>query len=183
MSNNPFNANGVLEKAFYRCNVNEDVELSTRIYDRNIPSQPLAPQFSMRPASTKYSFFPIVDPRTPAQLEPIKPHPTYSVGQVFNPGTAQAPWSGFASNIDTESTLRSQFFALQHCDQRDYVPSTASDLYESVVPVTQDVQNHPLLFKQEKFDGFNADPHGTAGGVFGNHTRQEVKNIKTCPGR
>ena len=181
MNGQPFNSNGVLKEGCYYCNVDKDVELSNRIYERNIPSQPLAPQFSMRSVPTKYSHFPIVDPRAPAQLVPIKPHSTYNVEKVFNPGTAQAPWSGFATAIDKESTLRNQFFALQSCDQRYYVPSTASDMYESIIPVTQDVQNHPLLFRQDKFERFNANPYGTGKELFNNHTRQDIKNVKKCP--
>ena len=181
MSGSVFNTNGVLKEGGYVCNIEKDMILSNRIYDRNVPSAPLAPQFSMRPASTKYSYFPVVDPRPPAQLVPIETYPTYSVKDVFNPGDAQAPWSGFASNIDKESTLRNQFFALQHCDQKDYVPSTKSDMYESIIPVVPDKQNHPLLFKQEKFNKFDANPYGTGKSMFYNHTRQELKNVKKCP--
>ena len=38
-------------------------ETNTRIYDRNIPSQMLQPYLDVRPVMTKYSYFPIVDPR------------------------------------------------------------------------------------------------------------------------
>ena len=181
MSNQVFNPNGVLKEGGYVCNIEKDVELSNRIYDRNIPSAPLAPQFSMRAASTKYSYFPVVDPRPPAQLVPIKAYPRYNVGEVFNPGNAQAPWSGYATSVDKESSLRNQFFALQHCDQRYYVPSTKSDMYESIVPVVPNKQNHPLLFKQEQFSKFNANPYGTGKSLFYNHTRQDIKNVKQCP--
>jgi hypothetical protein len=180
MNNQSFNSNGVLQEGCYYCNIESDVELSNKIYERNVPSRPLAPQFSMRSVPTKYSHFPIVDPRPPAQLVPIKPHPTYNVETVFNPGTAQAPWSGFATSIDRESSLRNQFFALQKCDQREYVPSTASDMFESVIPVIQNTQTHPLLFKQEQFDKFDANPYGTGKKFFDNHTRQEIKNVKSC---
>ena len=36
---------------------------NSRIYERNIPSQPLQPYLDVRAVSTKYSFLPIVDPR------------------------------------------------------------------------------------------------------------------------
>lgn len=181
MSNMAFNSNGVLKEGGYQCNINKDTELSDRIYERNVPSQTLAPQFSMRAVPTKYSHFPIVDPRPPAERVPIKNQPVYNVETVFNPGTAQAPWSGFSSNIDGESRLRNQFFALQHNDQRDYVPSTKSDMFESVIPVKQNEQSHPLLFKKEEFNKFNANPHETGQSQFNNHTRQDIKNIKKCP--
>tara|TARA_A100001015_G_scaffold316153_1_gene429722 strand:- start:846 stop:1406 length:561 start_codon:yes stop_codon:yes gene_type:complete len=179
MSNQTLNSIKDLNQAnSYLCKVEDDVVIGNSIYSRNVPSQPLAPQFSMRPVPTKYSHFPIVDPRPPAQLVSIEPLPTYNVEKVFNPGNAQAPWSGFATNIDKESTLRNQFFALQRCQQRYYVPSTASDMYDSVIPVTDNVQTHPLLFNTENFKKFNTNPYDTSKEVFNNHTRQDVKNIK-----
>ena len=38
-------------------------EENKKLYDRNIPSQPLQPYLNVRPVMTKYSFLPIVDPR------------------------------------------------------------------------------------------------------------------------
>ena len=181
MSDQAFNQNGVLKNGCYYCNIDKDVELSNRIYERNIPSRPLQPQFSMRSVPTKYSHFPIVDPRAPSQMVSIEPQSTYDVETVFNPGTAQAPWAGFANNVDRESTLRNQFFALQNCDQRYYVPATSSDMYESIIPATSNMQNHPLLFKHETFNKFNANPYGTGKENFNNHTRQDLKNVKSCP--
>ena len=40
-----------------------------------------------------------------------------------------APFSGFVENVDVESVLRNQIFALQKNDQAVYVPSSKSDLY------------------------------------------------------
>ena len=80
-------------------------ELNTRLYERNIPSKPLQPAFSMRPVETKHTIFPIFD-RRPRATVPIIKQSDYCTSSVFNPGTNQAPWSGFAKNINTESTLR-----------------------------------------------------------------------------
>ena len=98
-------------------------ELNARLADRNIPSAPLQPQFSIRPVSTKYAMMPLFD-RRPKPTVPIVAEPTYSVEKVFNPGSAQAPWSGFASNINEESSLRNQFFALQSLQRRSSMLST-----------------------------------------------------------
>jgi len=38
-------------------------ELNERVSNRNIPSEPLQPQFDIRPLSTKYSMMPIFDRR------------------------------------------------------------------------------------------------------------------------
>ena len=43
-------------------------ETNSRIYDRNIPSQMLQPYLEVRPVMTKYSYFPIVDPRKPINV-------------------------------------------------------------------------------------------------------------------
>ena len=103
-------------------------QTNTRIYDRNIPSQMLQPYLDVRPVMTKYSYFPIVDPRKQVNV-PLQQMPTYNPHKVFNPGNTQSPWSGFASNINKESELRNQIYALQKCSQAVYVPNSTSDLY------------------------------------------------------
>lgn len=134
----------------YLCNLDRTTELSDRMAARNIPSEALQPSFGIRPVSTKYAMMPILDRRAPATV-PIKKEPVYDVGQVFNPGNATAPWSGFASNVDTESSLRSQFFALQKCEQSEYVPSTTSDMYMVKVQSASQVQQpFPGLFVREQ---------------------------------
>ena len=73
-------------------------ETNTRIYDRNIPSQILQPYLDVRPVMTKYSYFPVVDPRKNITTT-LNVQPTFSPHTVFNPGNTQSPWSGFASKI------------------------------------------------------------------------------------
>jgi hypothetical protein len=97
---------GVVNK-LYICNQERSRQLSDRISIRNVPSAPLQPQYSMRPVLTKYSIMPILDQRATPTV-PIGEYPTFNPEVVFNPGNAQAPWSGFSSNINTESILRNQ---------------------------------------------------------------------------
>jgi len=154
-------------------------ETNTRIYDRNIPSQMLQPYIDVRPVMTKYSYLPIVDPRKTINV-PLMQMPTYNVDKVFNPGNATAPWSGFASNINTESELRNQIYALQKCSQAVYVPNSSSDLYTySFRPNNQNQQTHSLLFQEEKFCSFNPNPNPKEIGyaTFHNSTRVQVRNI------
>ena len=172
-----FNQNGVVNGTYF-CNINEDTILSNRIAERNLPSAPLQPQIGMRPASTKYSIMPIVDPRTTSQLIPLKNYPNYNLATTFNPGNAVGPWSGFASNIDTYSKLRNQGVALQSADQGKYIPSSSSDLYETLIPVTDNQQNHPLLFKNETYNSPNRNIYNMGKKIFSNDTRQDVKNIR-----
>jgi len=148
------------------------------IYSRNIPSQPLQPYIDVRPVMTKYSYFPIVDPRREIGLK-LQQQPTFDTQTVFNPGNTQSPWSGFASNINTESELRNQIYALQKCSQAVYVPNSTSDLYTySFRPNNQNHQAHSLLFQEETFDKFNPNPNDKqiGSGLFMNSTRTQLRS-------
>ena len=150
-----------------------------RIYDRNIPSQMLQQYVDVRPVMTKYSYLPIVDPRREVGVR-MKQYPTFNPHTVFNPGNTQSPWSGFSSNINTESVLRNQVFALQKCSQAVYVPSSNSDLYNySFNPNKYQNQPHSLLFEKETFCSFdpNPDPNIVGTYMFSNPTRAQVKDL------
>lgn len=154
-------------------------QTNTRIYDRNVPSQMLQPYLDVRPVMTKYSYLPIVDPRREIKTQLVQV-PTYNPHTVFNPGNAQAPWSGFSSNINKESELRNQIFSLQKCSQSVYVPNSNSDLYQySFQPSTQSIQSHPYLFQQEHFCDFNPNPDQkiVGSGLFYNSTRSQIKDL------
>jgi len=156
-------------------------ELNERISNRNVPSEPLQPQFDIRPLSTKYSVMPVFD-RRPIPTVSIKSYPTYSISNTFNPGNAQAaaPWAGFAENINTESRLRNQFFALQRgAGQSCYIPSRYSDMYEVQIYSNSDpgVQPFPTLFEKTTFDAFNPCPKDNGINLFDNCTRQQIKEL------
>lgn len=153
--------------------------INTRLYDRFLPSQMLQPYLNVRPVMTKYSIMPIVDPRAPIKT-PLEQMPVYNTDKVFNPGNTQSPWSGFASNINKESELRNQIFALQKCSQSVYVPSSQSDLYKYQFTPTKSAnqaQPYPELFKPETFQQFNPNPENLGGNIFNNCTRQQVKDL------
>jgi hypothetical protein len=158
-------------------------ETNKRIYDRNIPSQMLQPYLDVRPVMTKYSYFPIVDPRKEISV-PMEQMPTYNVNKVFNPGNTTSPWSGFASNINLESELRNQVYALQKCSQAVYVPNSNSDLYDYKFKTVTQPNPHELLFQNESFSSFNPNPDAkTVGsGIFLNSTRVQVRDMtkQTC---
>lgn len=164
---------------YYICNVDRDVELSNRIAERNMPSRPLQPQFSQRPVSTKYALLPIIDRRAKSNV-PIHTEPTFSVGNVFNPGNTQSPWSGFASNINHESTLRGMFFALQNCEQKEYVPSTKSDMYQVEAVGRKEQQQFPGLFQEQQFAPFNPNTCDLGKDLFNNSTRVQLMNSDCC---
>ena len=166
---------GVVNGVYY-CGMERTEQLSQRMAERNIPSATLQPQFSIRTVSTKYEMMPIFDRRPKAKV-PIKREPTYSVGTTFNPGSAQAPWSGFASNINRESQLRNQFFALQRCEQPNYVPSTTSDMYQVQVAGRPEAQPFPGLFTEPDLAPFNPNVCNLGRNIFDNCTRQQLKNV------
>lgn len=153
-------------------------QTNERIYNRNIPSQMLQPYLDARPVMTKYSHLPIVDPRKPITV-PLQQMPTYNVHNIFNPGNTTSPWSGFASNINKESELRNQIYALQKCSQAVYVPSSKSDLYDYTFKTKTQSNPHDLLFKQEHFSEFNPNPSTkiVGSGIFMNSTRVQVRDL------
>lgn len=153
-------------------------QTNNRIYNRNIPSQMLQPYIDVRPVMTKYSYFPIVDPRKEINIQ-LQQTPSFNVGNVFNPGNTKSPWSGFASNVNKESELRNQIYALQKCSQSVYVPSSTSDLYNYKFQTPSINNPHELLFRDETFNSFNPNPAPElcGSGIFLNSTRCQVRDI------
>ena len=160
------------------CQQERTDELNNRLSGRNFPSEPLQPEFSLRPVSTKYSLLPIVDQRVKPKV-PLKSYPVYNTKQIFNPGTAHAPWSGFAVNVNTESKLRNQFFALQNCEQAEFVPSSNSSLFVPFKPAaTNQTQPFPDLFDKPDFEPFNPNTLNLGGKILHNSTR--VQLLDSC---
>ena len=150
-----------------------------RSYERNIPSQPLQPYLDARPVLTKYSILPIVDPRKSIQTQLIQ-QSTYSPEQIYNPGNDFGPWSGYASNVNHETELRNQIFALQHCTQAAYIPSSQSSLYNVHWQNTfKQQQPFPGLFQNEQFNPVNPNPNPDKIGfsLFNNATRQQTRDL------
>ena len=164
-------------KGLYTCNHERVDELNNRIAERNIPSKELQPQFSIRPSATKYGYMPILDQYKKPTI-PLNSYTPYSTKAVFNPGNAQAPWSGFCNNVNTESQLRNQFFALQKCEQSEFVPSSTSDLYQTKIDYTPQQQTHSMLFDKPDLAPFNPNTHNLGNSLFNNHTRYQLKDTK-----
>ena len=82
--------------------------------------------------------------------------PTFNPSTAFNPGNDEGPYSGYATNINVESELKNQIYALQKCSQAVYVPSSNSDLYDYTFKTKTQSNPHDLLFKQEHFSEFVA---------------------------
>ena len=163
-------------KGVYYCNHERVEELNDRIMDRNIPSNQLQMQFDPRPVETRRVLFPGIDCHMPSNT-PIQIQPTFNSTSQFNPGTS-APYSGYATKIDDDSKVKDIMMSNQKwCSQSRYIPSSTSDMYSVNVPTTQNIQSHPLLFKQESFSPFNPNKCNMGYKVLQNHTRQQIQNI------
>jgi hypothetical protein len=136
--------------------------------------------FSFRPVTTKYTLMPTYNHRIESSI-PINNSEVYDVNNTFFPGTRKPHFCGFATNVDKESTLRNQFFALQKADQVAYLPNSSSDLYENNINFLTHNNNldAQLLFKQESFNDFNPNISSSIGNeIFYNSTRVQLKDLK-----
>lgn len=99
---------------------------------RNIPSQPLQVYLDARSVNTRYTLMPAIDPYPAATLmaPPIIQRSVYDVHNTFNPG-CRGPWSGFAANVNVESELRNQIYALQRCPLTAQTAASNSELFIS----------------------------------------------------
>jgi len=154
-------------------------ELNKRFQSRQFADSPLKPNFDPRPVPTKYALFPAMNLRKPPTEEAL-PYVDYNLGVTFNPGSARGPISGFTNNIEIESVLRNQMFALQKgADQNVYIPSSNSDLYNVTIVSGPSEQPYPLLFDRTQFhQGIHANVQ-SSGNIgrdkFFNHTRTQLR--------
>jgi hypothetical protein len=154
-------------------------ELNNRIYQRVCPDNFLQPNLDLRPASTKYSLFPIVDLRKQPTID-LAPALDYSIESGFVPPASRGPTIGYTDNIQIESQLRNQFFALQKgADQGVYVPSSNSDLYRISIPQSSNhqVQPYPELFSQPIFQNNRTVVNGVGGDLLFNNTRTQLRGL------
>ena len=126
--------------------------INQAMYDRNVPqgNAGLRPNLETRSVPTKNILFSAVQAHRTSSV-PLDRFPPYNPHneQVYAPIQAKGPTDYFLANVDAESTLRNQYFALQHgADAGVYVPSSTSDLYRVQVPNHShpDAQPFPSLF-------------------------------------
>jgi hypothetical protein len=125
--------------------------INDRIYSRNVPSADLEPYLSDRPLNTKYVNLNDINTRQKQLTIQKSQHTvgheynTYNINTVFSPGNSSGPWSGFSSNIDTESILRDQEHRIP-C-KPTYLPNyKTSDLYTIRGPYSpQNIKEFPYL--------------------------------------
>ena len=154
------------------CNIEYDNDLNKRLNSRYFPSAPLQPNFSPVPSATRYQRFQIHNESY--NNENLNKYPIYETKTTFYPGTSKAPVQTALNNVDIESQLRNQFFALQKNDQAKYIPDITSPLYNShyqtkpsKLDLCKPIHNMP----------FNPDRCGLAPLAFNNSTRHNLKSM------
>jgi len=154
-------------------------ELNDRIKGRQFSDQPLQPNYDPRPVPTKYSHFPIIERRKTAAIEtPLAKYLDYSPETNFAPISGKGTVDGFLRNVNTESTLRNQYFALSNANQRYYIPSSNSDLYRDrpVAGSLNEQQPYPYLFdKPSSFESYNVVEPEVGSLTFFNDTRSQLR--------
>ena len=159
-------------------NIKKNADIfNNRIFNRYKPEGVNEFKFDPRPVSTKYDIMPIYDRHVKSNVS-VKNKP-YDVNSSFYVGTDNGPFTGYVNNVDKESTLRNQFFALQQCQQSVYVPSSNSDMYNVNVKGTNLKQPYEDLFIKQNLGSFNPNPNIEKVGynIFLNATRAQVKNL------
>ena len=159
------------------CNTNNMTsEINERILARNLAYGNLDVLLSDRPTPTKYVLpYTVVDP--PCHRKILH----YNL-PTFNPGNRKGTWSGYVTNINDESILKNQLYALQKFPQAEFVPNSNSDLYNSSIPTSN--KNVELLFPNLFNSNIvNSNNLGTpvnlqnsGNYLFNNDTRQQLKD-------
>tara|TARA_B100001094_G_scaffold225675_1_gene219918 strand:+ start:4044 stop:4598 length:555 start_codon:yes stop_codon:yes gene_type:complete len=149
--------------------------ISIPIAKRNVPSSNLDTAYISHPATTRKKIMPIIDCRKESSEQKME-HSIYHPSKIFNPGQG-APFSGYASYVDHESTLFNRFAPLQKGGQHSYIPNSKSELYKEHIYSNNQLVQFKQLNKKELFNPFNPNKCNLANNMFQNHTRQQTKDL------
>jgi len=173
---------------------NTQNQINKELFNRNIPSENIQLMCDFRPKTSKYTYMPIIENcNKKNEKENAHIYKTFHLENIFFPGNRTPPYSGFAQNINTETQLRNQIYAIQNCEKTYYIPSTKSDLYtlNNYKYSTFNEQKYKEfmndkdyyfksdLFNNYYFSNFSPNPNSNKIGycLFNNHTRQQIKDI------
>ena len=164
-----------------------------RILARTMATGNVEVLISPRPQQTLYTM-PLDNINPPP---PCKPHILPYVSQpnsYFLPCTTKGAWSHYSRNINNESILRNQIYALQSAPQAQYVPNSTSDLYNSTIPKNNNSTARGLYpnlpntntdyniwgiqptLNSEVNSQFIEPPVNLGNKLFNNDTRQQLKD-------
>ena len=169
---------GLVDGIIYQQHERTD-ELNERIQQRIYTTSPLKPLYNVRPVSTKYATFPIIDRRVPPKVE-LASYLDYSTTGSFATMESNGPVDAYFDNVNVESQLRNYGVALGSGSNGVFVPSSNSDLY-----VTRDLgmgsltdpQPFPSLFEDGIAGLSTSGMHGPSAGfqLFFNPTRTQLR--------
>ena len=160
-------------------------QINNEIYSRNIPTMELQPNYEFKSTSTRFQIMPIINNNSSPSL---KEYNSYSPSANFYGGDRKGPWNTFSNNIDTESDLRNQNYALQNDSLGVYIPSSQSNLYEfnwnnknKSYSAEETKFYNSDLFVPTKHATFNPNIYSDDVGyaLFNNSTRVQNKDIKS----
>jgi len=174
----------MVDKKILNNHINKDNRnvYNEQIFSRNIPTNNMVMNFSSIPVSTKCTTFPILNNNVSTfndnQIVGTAKN-VYNSETTFFPGTDKPHFNGFSTNIDRESILRNQFFALQKADQSRYIPSSNSDMYLLNKHNSYNIMDkNNKSFTEGNFNEFNPNISNKIGNLtFNNSTRVQLKNI------
>jgi len=159
-------------------------EIDQRIYERNLSDVRLPPSFDPRPRETRHDTLQgmgankVSSSRRPPLFQKYEPM------THFAPIQSDGPSQTFFENINVESHLRNQFFALQKgAIQSTYIPSSISDLYKIEAPTSfyrkEEPQPHPNLFERPTYETTCPPIFHKIGKslVFNNPTQLELRSL------
>jgi hypothetical protein len=166
-------------------------EINDRILERTTLTGNINVLIPPRPEST---LFTLPFQNSNVICNPIIIKSDFNDPNSFLPSSRGGDWNKYKQNIDTESILRSQVYALQNAPQAIYVPNSNSDLYNSTMPTmnTSTAQGlyknlqtttmedsiwglHPALNINSNYQNVSM-PDELRNKLFNNDTRQEIKN-------
>jgi hypothetical protein len=184
--------NSSYPEALYYGQFERTDEIDKRIFERTTATDvKLRPNFDPRPVDTRHLIFPMV-PFTSKEYNnkktqtPISKYLEYDTRQGFSPIHSKAPVDGFLRNVNIESSLRNQYFGMQHgAIQSTYIPSTTSDLYNVRVASSSTggggdfTHSHPHLFRKEEGYHTSGNKHirdsNIGKDIFNNATKQQLR--------
>lgn len=150
-------------------------EINSRIFRRNIPSSNNLKQYPITALSFR---------ATPTKYQTLETSMAQNSKNSIIDSSLLATKPVQTFDVNDESYLRNQFFALQSCPQAYCIPDSTSELYnynvENNIKPDNVLAQYPYLFREESFGYFNPNPHSSTVGfsVFNNHTRNQMKNIQ-----
>ena len=150
-------------------------EINSRIFRRNIPSNNNLKQYPITALSFR---------ATPTKYQTMEASMAQNSKNSIIDSSLHFSKPVQTFDVNDESYLRNQFFALQSCPQAYCIPDSTSELYNynvenNIKPDNVSAQ-YPHLLREESFGYFNPNPHTSTVGfsVFNNHTRNQIKNIQ-----